>query len=143
MLDQVEKILQENSLCVLCTEANGNPYCSLMTYILMDDLRTLYMISTLKSRKYKNLLANPNVSVLIDTRQKPNTTSTKKIISVTFAGIFQPLKGSESQKVRTNLANNHSELDDFLKDPNCAIFSVKLKSFLLLDGPIDSYAGNL
>lgn len=143
MLDKVEKIIQENTLCVLCTETNGSPYCSLMTYILMDNLDTLYMISTRESRKYKNLLTNPQVSILIDTRQNHDQATAQKIASVTFEGIFQPLKDSESQTIRTSLTNSHPELEEFLKDPNCSIFSIQLKSFLLLDGPIDSYHGTL
>ena len=36
MLAKIETILRENALCVLCTEAAGKPYCSLMTYLLLD-----------------------------------------------------------------------------------------------------------
>ena len=141
MLDKIKKILQENTLCVLCTEANGNPHCSLMTYILIDNLSILYMVSTLESRKYKNLLVNPKVSVLVDTRQNQGPSTDKKIISVTFEGVFQALKDFETQRIKTNLATNHQELNEILKNPTCVVFGIKLRSFLLLDGPADSYKG--
>ncbi|WP_050738500.1 pyridoxamine 5'-phosphate oxidase family protein [Acetobacterium bakii] len=143
MLEKVEKILRENTLCVLCTEGGGKPYCSLMTYIPNDDLRVLYMVSTLASRKFKNLLANPRVSVLVDTRQNPGASPEEKIASVTFEGSFQPLAASEMQRIKTHLADDHLELNAILENPNCVVFSIKLNSYLLLDGPIDSFQGNL
>ena len=143
MLAKVTTILRENTLCVLCTELNGNPHCSLMTYIMMDDPNVLYLVSTLESRKYQNILANPRVSILVDTRQNRDTTATENIVSVTFEGLFHPLAEPETQMVKTHLAQAHPELDAILKNPDCVIFGIRLKSFLLLDGPVDSFQGDL
>nr|WP_320024774.1 pyridoxamine 5'-phosphate oxidase family protein [uncultured Acetobacterium sp.] len=143
MLAKVATILRENTLGVLCTESNGNPHCSLMTYIMMDDLNVLYIVSTLESRKYKNLLVNPRVSVLVDTRQNRGTNTAGNIVSITFEGLFQPLADSETQMIQTHLALAHPELNDILNNPDCVIFGIHLKSFLLLDGPVDSYQGDL
>lgn len=143
MLAKVATILRENTLGVLCTESNGNPHCSLMTYILMEDPNVLYMVSTLESRKYKNILVNPRVSILVDTRQNRDTAAAENIVSITFEGLFQPLTEPETQMVKTHLAQAHPELDAILKNPDCVIFGIRLKSFLLLDGPVDSYQGDL
>ncbi|WP_373484747.1 pyridoxamine 5'-phosphate oxidase family protein [Acetobacterium malicum] len=143
MLAKLETILRENSLCVLCTEAAGSPYCSLMTYLLSDDLRVLYLISTRKSRKFKNLLANPRVSVLVDSRQHRGPTATENIVSVTFSGLFQPLADSETQRVKTAFAREHPELTEILNHPDSVIFAIKLMSYLLLDGPVDADQGDL
>lgn len=143
MLAKLENILRENTLCVLCTVADGNPYCSLMTYVLMDDLSILYLVSTRKSRKYQNLLINPRASILVDTRQNRSTSDTENIASITFEGLFQPLTDSEAQTIKANLAKNHGELTEILNNPDCVVFAIKLKSFLLLDGPVDSSQGNL
>jgi len=143
MLAKLKSILHENSLCVLCTEADGKPYCSLMTYLLMEDLSVLYLVSTRESRKYQNLLTNPRVSVLVDTRQKLGTSATEKIISITFEGLFQPLANSEAQNIKANLVKDHGELTEIFNHPDSVVFAIKLKSFLLLDGPVDSYKGSL
>ena len=141
MLAKLETILRENSLCVLCTEAAGNPYCSLMTYLLSDDRRTLYLVATRESRKFKNLLANPRVSVLVDSRQHP--TAGANIVSVTFAGLFQPLADSENQRIKTAFAREHQELTEILNHPDRVIFAIKLTSYLLLDGPVAADQGDL
>jgi len=139
MLAKLETILRENSLCVLCTEAAGNPYCSLMTYLLSDDRRTLYLVSTRESRKFKNLLANPRVSVLVDSRQHP--TAGANIVSVTFAGLFQPL--ADAAPIKTSFAREHPELTEILNHPDSVIFAIKLTSYLLLDGPVAADQGDL
>lgn len=141
MLAKLETILRQNSLCVLCTKAAGSPYCSLMTYLPSDDLRVLYLISTRESRKFKNLLANPRVSVLVDSRQYP--TAGANIVSVTFTGLFQPLADAEAERVKTAFAREHPELTEILNHPDSVIFAVKLTSYLLLDGPVDADQGDL
>ncbi|MEO1815018.1 MAG: pyridoxamine 5'-phosphate oxidase family protein [Acetobacterium sp.] len=141
MLAKLETILRENSLCVLCTEAAGNPYCSLMTYLLSDDHRTLYLVSTRESRKFKNLQANPRVSVLVDSRQHP--TAGGNIVSVTFAGLFKPLAEAEVLPIKTTFAGKHPELGEILNHPDSVIFAIKLTSYLLLDGPVAADQGEL
>lgn len=143
MLNQVEKILRENTLCVLCTVGDGNPHCSLMTYIISDDMSVVYMISNQDSKKFKNLLRNPNVSILVDTRQDHSNPIEKKIKSVTFEGIHQPIEQEEIKEIKTHLAQDHLELNKILNSPGCTVFGIKLKSFLLLDGPVDSFQGIL
>jgi nitroimidazol reductase NimA-like FMN-containing flavoprotein (pyridoxamine 5'-phosphate oxidase superfamily) len=140
MLAKAETILRENTLCVLCTESDGNPYCSLMTYLLSDDLRVLYLISTRESRKFKNLLVNPRVSVLVDSRQHP--TAGANIVSVTFSGLFQPLADSETQRVKSAFAQEHQELAEILNHPDSIVFAIKLTSYLLLDGPVAADQGD-
>jgi len=114
-----------------------------MTYFLIDDLSVLYLVSTRESRKYQNLLTNPRVSFLVDTRQKLGTSATENIISITYEGLFQPLADSETKNVKANLFKDHGELTEIFNNPDAVVFAIKLKSFLLLDGPVDSYKGSL
>ncbi len=141
MLTKLETILCENSLCVLCTEAAGNPYCSLMTYLLSDDRRTLYLVSTRESRKFKNLLANPRVSVLVDSRQHQSQGA--NIVSVTFSGLFKPLADADIPPLKTAFAEKHPELKEILNHPDNLVFAIQLQSYLLLDGPVAAKQGEL
>lgn len=141
MLAKLESLLGENSLCVLCTEAAGNPYCSLMTYLPSDDLATLYLVSSRESRKFKNLLANPRVSVLVDSRQHQGQGA--NIVSVTLAGLFQPLADADILPIKTAFAGKHPELTEILNHPDSLVFAIKLTSYLLLDGPVTAEQGHL
>ncbi|MBP8866109.1 MAG: pyridoxamine 5'-phosphate oxidase family protein [Acetobacterium sp.] len=141
MLAKLETLLRENSLCVLCTEATSNPYCSLMTYLPSDDLATLYLVATRESRKFKNLLVNPRVSVLVDSRQHPAAAA--NIVSVSLAGLFKPLTAAEVPPLKTAFAGTHPELAEILNHPDSVIFAIKLQSYLLLDGPVAAVQGDL
>lgn len=143
MLERVKEMLVENSLCVLCTVSNDLPYCSLMTYVISDDLKTLYMVTDRKSRKFRNLLENSIVSLLVDNRQKLVFPSDDTVASVTFEGVLKHLDPLETEVVRIKLVRRHEELKNILNNPDCIIFGIELKSFLLLNGPVDSVQGEL
>lgn len=143
MLDRVNEMLLDNSLCVLCTVSNDLPYCSLMTYVLSDDLKTVYMVTDRKSRKFRNLLENSIVSLLVDNRQKLVFPSDDTVASVTFEGVLKHLDPLETEVVRIKLVKRHEELKNILNNPDCVIFGIELKSFLLLNGPVDSVQGEL
>ena len=68
MQPDAAKILTETDLCVLCTSKNDVPDASLMLYICDDQCTKLYMLTLRDTDKYRNILHNPNVSVLVDTR---------------------------------------------------------------------------
>lgn len=143
MLDRVKEMLMDNSLCVLCTVSTDLPYCSLMTYVLSDDLKTVYMVTDRKSRKFRNLLGNSVVSLLVDNRQKLVFPSDDTVASVTFEGFLKHLDPLETEVVRVRLVKRHEELKNILNNPDCVIFGIELKSFLLLNGPVDSVQGEL
>lgn len=141
MLDRVKEMLVDNSLCVLCTVSKDLPYCSLMTYILSDDLKTVYMVTDRKSRKFRNLLENTTVSLLVDNRQKLAFPSEESVASVTFEGVLKHLDPLQIDVIRMQLVKRHEELKNILNNSDCVIFGIELKSFLLLSGPVDSVQG--
>ncbi|GAU79656.1 hypothetical protein F3D3_4320 [Fusibacter sp. 3D3] len=49
----------------------------------------------------------------------------------------------ETEIIRTKLAESHVELKEILKNPDCIIFGIELKTFLLLNGPVDSVQGKI
>ena len=71
MRKDIQELLQANRTCVLATVSEGEPHCSLMSYATDDDCREIYMATHRDTKKYKNLTANPSVSLLIDTRESP------------------------------------------------------------------------
>ena len=143
MIDTVLNMLQENDLCVLCTESQGMPHCSLMTYLLGPEGNSLFLVTSVNSRKYNNLMENKNVSVLIDSRQNLEAGLIHPIKSVTFDGEFSEVDQTQLEAIRTEFLAQHSELEEIFVRDDCKIFNVRLKSYLLLDGPVQVYQGTL
>ena len=54
-------------LGVLCTNNNGQPYASLVTFTVhTDDLKTLIFATDKNTQKYRNILSEPRVAMLIN-----------------------------------------------------------------------------
>jgi nitroimidazol reductase NimA-like FMN-containing flavoprotein (pyridoxamine 5'-phosphate oxidase superfamily) len=140
MLEKMKDIVKANDLCVLATVSEGKPHCSLMSYISDEEGKEVYLISHKQTKKYGNLMENPTVSLLIDTREEEKSQRRIYIKALTVSGEFQPIKDpGEKDLIRSKFLKRHPHLADFLNDPGAEIFSIKIRSFQLLDGVKDAF----
>ncbi len=132
MLDKMKALAREKNICVLATIAGSKPYCSLMAYVTNKACTELYMVTHSQTQKYQNLMANPAVSLLIDTR---DTSPRSAARAMTVEGVFEKIKDpAKEEKVRRKLLSAHPHLNGFMGHPETEVFRIKIKSFLLLDG---------
>jgi len=135
MLEKMKDIVKGNDLCVLATVSAGKPHCSLMSYISDEEGQEVYMISHKQTKKYSNLMENPTVSLLIDTREEEKDRRRIDIKALTVSGEFQTINDSGKKAlIHGKFLKRHPHLVDFLYDPGAEIFSIRIKSFQLLDG---------
>jgi nitroimidazol reductase NimA-like FMN-containing flavoprotein (pyridoxamine 5'-phosphate oxidase superfamily) len=139
MLEKMKELVKANDLCVLATVSEGRPHCSLMSYISDEEGREIFLISHKGTKKYANLIGNPRVSLLIDTREEEKGQRRIYIKALTVSGEFQTINDPVKKGfIREKFLNRHPHLIDFLNDPGAEIFSIKTKSFQLLDGVKDT-----
>jgi len=140
MLEKMKELVKTNDLCVLATVSEGRPHCSLMSYISDEDGHEIFLISNKTTKKYANLMENPVVSLLIDTREEEKGQRRIYIKALTVSGEFQTIDDSVKKGlIREKFLKRHPHLIDFLNDPGAEIFSIKTKSFQLLDGVKDAF----
>jgi nitroimidazol reductase NimA-like FMN-containing flavoprotein (pyridoxamine 5'-phosphate oxidase superfamily) len=140
MLEKMKELVKANDLCVLATVSEGRPHCSLMSYISDEDGHEIFLISDKTTKKYANLMENPVVSLLIDTREEEKGQRRIYIKALTVSGEFQTIDDSVKKGlIREKFLKRHPHLIDFLNDPGAEIFSIKTKSFQLLDGVKDAF----
>ena len=140
MLEQMKDIVKANDLCVLATVSEGKPHCSLMSYISDEEGQEIYLISNKETKKYSNLMENPTVSLLIDTREEEKGKRRVYIKALTVSGEIQPIKNpGKKDIIRAKFLKRHPHLTNFLNDPGAEIFSIRIKSFQLLDGVKDAF----
>lgn len=136
MIEKMKNLIREKDTCVLATVSEGNPHCSLMSYVADTECREIYMVTHRKTKKYRNLERNASVSLLIDTRERAGEEAIK---ALTVGGVFRKIDGSEKlERIRKALLARHPGLRVFLEDPGAEIFSVRVKSFQLLEGIQDA-----
>jgi nitroimidazol reductase NimA-like FMN-containing flavoprotein (pyridoxamine 5'-phosphate oxidase superfamily) len=132
MLDQMKALAGKKSICVLATVAGNKPYCSLMAYVSDEHCREIYMVTHRGTKKYQNLIQNPAVSLLIDTREELERTQAQ---ALTVQGVFQKIHDPNKRiLVRSQLLAVHPHLKDFADHPDAEFLCIKIESFLLLTG---------
>jgi nitroimidazol reductase NimA-like FMN-containing flavoprotein (pyridoxamine 5'-phosphate oxidase superfamily) len=132
MLEQMKALAKQKNMCVLATIAGAKPYCSLMAYVADESCEEIYMVTHRKTQKYQNLLDNPAVSLLIDTRETSRRTRTR---ALTVEGTFQRID-DETKEIRAKemLLKTHPHLKEFIDHPDAELIRIKINAFLLLNG---------
>ena len=132
MLEEMKAFAKEKNSCVLATIVDSKPYCSLMAYATNRACTKIYMVTHRQTQKFQNLVANPAVSLLIDTR---DTSPRSEARAMTVEGIFKKITDPEkAQTARRKLLSAHPHLSEFMGHPEAEVFQIRIKSFLLLDG---------
>jgi general stress protein 26 len=138
MQEKIKALVRGKDICVLATVSeNGSPHCSLMAYVADAEYRNIYMVTHSSTLKYQNLKQNPNVGILIDSREfKPR----EQAQALTVSGVFQPIENTDERgRVETALLTRHPHLKDFIAHPDTALICIKVESYLLLEGLTESY----
>jgi nitroimidazol reductase NimA-like FMN-containing flavoprotein (pyridoxamine 5'-phosphate oxidase superfamily) len=140
MIELMKKLAKEKDICVLATVSGEKPHCSLMAYTTDDDCSEIYMATHRGTKKFKNLLENPSVSLLIDTREEHKGSHRPEAKAMTVSGAFERLQDSQKKaQVRASLLGRHPHLKEFLDHPDAEVICIKIRSFLLLDGLTDAH----
>ena len=135
MLEEMKALAKQKDICVLATVSDGNPHCSLMAYATDDDCREIYMITQKGTKKYKNLIKNPSVSLLIDTREEQVDSHPLQAKALTIAGLFQEIDDEYKKRLaRARLLERHPYLAGFIDQTDTELICIKATSFLVLNG---------
>jgi nitroimidazol reductase NimA-like FMN-containing flavoprotein (pyridoxamine 5'-phosphate oxidase superfamily) len=141
VLAEMKTLIKEKNMCVLATIAGNKPYCSLMVYAANENCTEIYMATHRSTQKFRNLIENPAVSLMIDTREAyPRSNAKALTVSGECELIADTLK---KEQVRSKLTAVHPNLKDFVKHPENEVLLVRIKSFLLLRGLTDAHYATL
>ena len=140
MREDIRELIKAGRTCVLATVSGKEPHCSLMSYATDEDCREIYMATRRDTKKYRNLIANPSVSLLIDSRATNAKNPTSPTRALTVTGIIE--RGVEEQRkkaIRETLRKHHPDLIEFFDDPFLEIIVVQVRALQLLDGITNAY----
>ncbi len=144
MLEAMKDMLRSKDTCVLATVSGSEPHCSLMSYAVDEDCREIYMMTFRSTRKYENLVSNPAVSLLVDTREGNSPGEREQTKALTVSGHFERIESKERKnRIKDRLLGRHPHLKAFAENPDTEIFLIKVKSFQLLDGLTDASFASL
>ena len=115
---------------VLATDSDGCPYTSLVAFALTPDGNGLVFATPKKTTKYRNMLKNSNVSVLIDSR-KNTAKGYMESEAVTIIGIAKTVrKGRRRDRLLHIFTAKHPDLTGFLNSSSTAIIMVSFEKII-------------
>ena len=125
---EISVLLSQQDQSVLATMNETGPCQHLMAYAFSEDLFTIYLATYMDTRKFRNMLSNPNVSLMWDNR----IGSIKDHVdgySLTATGIAELLEGQPREIASEALLSKNSTLGNLLSNANCQLFSVSLNEY--------------
>jgi nitroimidazol reductase NimA-like FMN-containing flavoprotein (pyridoxamine 5'-phosphate oxidase superfamily) len=140
MLEKMKALLQAKDICVLATVSGDKPHCSLMAYVADDTCHEIYMVTHKNTKKYRNLIKNPHISLLIDSRDEDTGPRRFKAKALTVSGVCEQIENQVNKDfARAQLLKRHPHLKEFALAPDAEVLRIRVTSFLLLDGLTNSY----
>ncbi|RPJ63396.1 MAG: pyridoxamine 5'-phosphate oxidase family protein [Dehalococcoidia bacterium] len=132
---QLRKLLKDlfrNQLfAALATQHLTRPYSNLIAFAATQDLKDILFITRRQTHKYTNLLANNNVSVLIDNRSN-NDADLRNAVAVTAVGTAEEVKDDHKENLLQLYLIKHHNLEKFAHSPESALFRIKVKKYFIV-----------
>ena len=126
VLERLRLLDKTQRHAVLATDSDSQPYTSLIAYALTSDMNGIVFATPKSTSKYKNILKNSRVSLLIDTRS--NTAKDyMDAESVTILGNAQPVRrGNKWSELSSILIKKHPKLSEFIDSPEVALVLIEI-----------------
>ena len=115
---------------MLCTQAGGQPYASLVAFAFSADLTSFVFATPIATRKYRLLIECDQVALLVDNRGRfPDEMTKVSAVTVTGrAGQEEP--GAGFVPWAALLTGRHPYLESFVAAPSTALFRVQVVRYL-------------
>jgi general stress protein 26 len=127
---KVNDLFSDQRLAVLSSNMNDQPYPSLVAFAHTDDLKNLFFATLRDSNKYKNIINNPKISMLIDNRGN-STSDFSDAIAVSVFGIASEID-AETDKIMNIYLTKHPYLKNFIEMHGCALLKIKVEKFKVI-----------
>jgi hypothetical protein len=129
-LVRIRALFKSQTLAVLATIYESNPYCNLVAFAETSDCKSLIFATNRNTSKYRNLLINRQVSLLIDDRTNLSDDFGKNI-AITALGLAEEVSPEEKSFFAELLIFKHPDIADFINGSYNAIFKVRISDYII------------
>lgn len=130
VLESIQALVHREPFAVLCTQAGGQPYGSLVAFAFSADLDHFVFATPVATRKYRLLTECDHVALLVDNRSSfPD--DMMKVSAVTVTGRASRVEpGLDFERWADLLTARHPYLKAFVQAPSTALFRVSVVRYL-------------
>jgi uncharacterized pyridoxamine 5'-phosphate oxidase family protein len=127
----VREILTSQYFAVLTTDNQGQPYSNLVAFSQTDDLKSIVFFTKRDTQKYKNIMDNNRVSLMIDSRtNQPDDVN--QAVAIALIGVARESERHSPGLVSLFL-NKHPHLSHFLEQGDMAIMVISVSECFVAD----------
>lgn len=130
--DQVKDLFEFQTLSVLSTQKNGQPYASLVAFAATPDLEQIIFLTPNTTRKYEHLRDNPKVAILVNNSMN-QASDIYEAVSVTATGIAAAVEGHEKEQLLEIYLKKHPHLKVFSSAPTTALICVCVDRYFMVN----------
>ena len=132
ILKTIESLFMEQTLGVLATQKQGEPWGSLIAFASSENLKSIFFATPTFTRKYFNLTRDSRVALVIDNREN-RPADFSEAIAVTASGNASILKSPRRKEAERIFLLKHPYLTSFVKSPTCAMIEITVDRYNLVD----------
>jgi len=126
----LKEVLATQRFCVLATQGQGQPYGSLVAFTETDDLKQLVFATSRDTRKFSNLVSEPRVALVIDSRSNSDS-ELRNAVAVTALGSAHEAVGDERERLAGVYLAKHPGLAGFIGSPQMAVCAVEVEDYVI------------
>lgn len=130
VLTRLKVLNQRQRHATLATDSTGQPYTSLVAFALTPDLRCVAFGTPKKTTKYRNILRNNRVSLLIDSRSNSPRAYTRAEAVTVIGRAVVLRKGKRRRLITAQLARKHPVLAVFFSSGTTAVIAVEISRII-------------
>lgn len=130
-LDKIRNLFNSQKLMVLSTCNNDKPYTSLLAFAASEDVSRLVFLTPKTTRKYENLTANSQVSLLVDNAEN-RAGDVYDAIALTAVGNAQTITGADKDELLSIYLERHPHLRTFSEAKTTALVCVSVSQYFLV-----------
>ena len=126
----LERVFTAQRFAVLATMRDQQPCGNLIAFAVSDDLRHIIFATSRKTQKYRNMLSNNRVALLVDTRSNDQS-DLVDALAITALGTAGDLAGDERDRLVGSYLAKHPSLGEFLHRPDVSVIKVLVTDYIL------------
>lgn len=125
----IRQRLQSQSFAILSTmNENNPPHSTIVCFVHADDLSTLIFVTPSSTRKFANLIRNPQATLFIDDRT-PYLSDLKDIWAIEAGGRVKIPEDRERQSYLDLFLRKYPDLSDFADSGSSALCLIEVESY--------------
>ncbi|MDP8223074.1 MAG: pyridoxamine 5'-phosphate oxidase family protein [Candidatus Lernaella stagnicola] len=130
ILARIDELFREQRFAVLATKRDdAQPYGSLVAFAATEDLRHIVFATLRGTRKFRNIVTEPRVALVIDNRSNDEA-DLRRAMAVTALGTAREIDREQESQWSPLLLAKHPAMTDFVATADCALLVVKVTSYL-------------